>query len=231
MPTVQPKRPLAVAFDVNETLFNLETLRDNFTGLGLPVRAMEWWFAVILRDGFALASTGDYAQFSTLVESALEEVLMASGMDTNAGATEAMLAEFSKLKPHPDVAESFALLAQAEIPMFTLTNGSAALTEKLLGQAKLQDFIKRRLSVDAVALWKPRPEPYHYAADQAGVPPEALALIAVHPWDIHGAAKAGLVTGWINRGGRSYPRSFEPPSLQSSSLTNLIEQLIGLPVR
>ncbi len=30
-------------------------------------------------------------------------------------------------------------------------------------------------------------------------------LVAVHPWDIDGAARAGLATAWINRNGGVYP--------------------------
>jgi len=32
-------------------------------------------------------------------------------------------------------------------------------------------------------------------------PAEQMLLVTVHPWDIHGAARAGLSTAWINRAG------------------------------
>jgi hypothetical protein len=34
-----------------------------------------------------------------------------------------------------------------------------------------------------------------------GVAPELMLLVAVHPWDIHGAAQAGMGTAWVNRTG------------------------------
>ncbi|GAC1569542.1 MAG: hypothetical protein NVS3B6_22950 [Pseudarthrobacter sp.] len=36
-------------------------------------------------------------------------------------------------------------------------------------------------------------------------------LVAVHPWDIDGASRAGLQTAWINRTGNPYPSFFASP--------------------
>ncbi|KRF04032.1 hypothetical protein ASH00_15380 [Arthrobacter sp. Soil782] len=46
-------------------------------------------------------------------------------------------------------------------------------------------------------------------------------LVAVHPWDIHGAHRAGLRTAWINRTGTSYPEYFATPDLEVGSLLDL----------
>ncbi len=50
-------------------------------------------------------------------------------------------------------------------------------------------------------------------------------LVAVHPWDIEGAARAGLATAWINRTGGRYPAYFRPAYVQATSLTHLAEML------
>ena len=39
-------------------------------------------------------------------------------------------------------------------------------------------------------------------------------LVAVHPWDIDGASRAGLVTAWLNRSGGPYPSTSVPLSGQ-----------------
>jgi 2-haloacid dehalogenase len=56
-------RPVAVAFDVIETLMPLEPLRERFTAAGLPAHLLELWFARTPRDRIMLATTGDYAPF------------------------------------------------------------------------------------------------------------------------------------------------------------------------
>ncbi|MDQ3095365.1 MAG: hypothetical protein M3Q82_05330 [Actinomycetota bacterium] len=50
-------------------------------------------------------------------------------------------------------------------------------------------------------------------------------LVAVHPWDIDGAARAGLATAWINRAGGPYPEYFRAPDLRPRSLAELADQL------
>jgi 2-haloacid dehalogenase len=52
-----------------------------------------------------------------------------------------------------------------------------------------------------------------------------MLLVAVHPWDIDGAARAGLSTAWIDRSGAPYPESFTSPTLRAGSLTDLAAQL------
>lgn len=224
-------RPKAVAFDVNETLFSLETMRPRLCALGLPPLALEWWFAVVLRDGFALAAAGDARPFRVLAGQALVEILEASGSTVPPGTVGTVLAGLSELAPHPDVEPGLSMLAGAGVPALALTNGSAGSVTGLLARAALGDLLPRVVSVEEVGLWKPRPEPYHYAAGQAGAPPEALALVASHPWDIHGAARAGLVTGWVNRGGRSFPAGLHVPHVQGQTLDAVVERLLALPDR
>ena len=50
-------------------------------------------------------------------------------------------------------------------------------------------------------------------------------LVAVHPWDIDGAARAGLSTAWIDRTAGPYPAYFRTPDLAPPSLVELAEQL------
>lgn len=48
-----------------------------------------------------------------------------------------------------------------------------------------------------------------------------LVLVAVHPWDVHGAARSGLRTVWLNRTGGSYPSYFQAPEFTVTALTEL----------
>jgi 2-haloacid dehalogenase len=50
-------------------------------------------------------------------------------------------------------------------------------------------------------------------------------LVAVHPWDVDGAARAGLRTAWIDRGGSRYPTHLLAPELTATSITDLARQL------
>ena len=222
-------RPCAVAFDVNETLFDLSALHPCFEELGLPRHALDWWFAVLLRDGIALAAAGDHVTFPALATTALAEVAWAAGCPVPPDATTGLLEAFAELPAHRDVPVAFRRLRDVGIPIVALTNGAAPVTSGLLERAGLISLVSRVLSVDAVGHWKPRPEPYRYAASELGVVPERLAMVAVHPWDLHGAAAAGLVTGWANRTGRAYPSIFRRPHVEAPTLDGVVEGLLGLP--
>ncbi|NIL87498.1 (S)-2-haloacid dehalogenase 4A [Rhodococcus fascians] len=77
------------------------------------------------------------------------------------------------------------------------------------------------LSVDQAGAWKPAAQSYRYALDRCGVEPHEAMLVAVHPWDIDGAHRAGLSTAWINRTGTTYPQHFTAPDLVATSLLHL----------
>ena len=89
------------------------------------------------------------------------------------------------------------------------------------------DGLEQRLSVAAAGRWKPAPESYTFAATTVGEEPAALALVASHPWDVDGAARAGLVGAWLNRDGSDYPPYMTAPAVTASSMPTLADRLLG----
>jgi 2-haloacid dehalogenase len=61
------------------------------------------------------------------------------------------------------------------------------------------------------------------------VQPGKLILIAVHPWDIDGAARAGLQTGWLSRDGGPYPPYLREPEASGRTLSELAAILTARP--
>ncbi|MDP9890590.1 2-haloalkanoic acid dehalogenase type II [Pseudarthrobacter enclensis] len=107
----------------------------------------------------------------------------------------------------------------------TLSNGSAQIAGKLFSDAGITDEFESLLSVEDAPAWKPARGSYEYAAASTRTDPGSMLLVAVHPWDIHGAARAGLRTAWLNRAGDSYPAYFEAPDFTVSTLTELAPNL------
>jgi 2-haloacid dehalogenase len=95
-------RPRAVAFDIVETTFSLESLRPLLAAQGLPLAVLETWFARILRDAFALAATDNYAQFRDIAAAALGGLARASGRQLDDGGQKAVLEGFGKFRPYLD---------------------------------------------------------------------------------------------------------------------------------
>ena len=215
-----------VVFDVNETLSDLTPLAARFVDVGLPEHAARTWFAMVLRDGFALTVTGHPRPFAEIAGGVLRVILSGSDSDHEpAEAVTHVMAGFGELGLHPDVAEGVNRLASAGYRLVTLSNGTAEVAERLLAQSGIRDLFERCLTVEDAGAWKPDRAAYLHAGEVCGVEPAEMILAAVHAWDIEGADGAGLRTAWINRSGVPYPDHFAAPSLTVGGLTELAEHL------
>jgi 2-haloacid dehalogenase len=224
---MQP-RPSVIVFDVNETLSDMTPLARRFAEVGAPGLMARVWFAALLRDGFALAASGGNEPFARLAEGALRDVL--AGATLNRPVDEAadhVLSGFAQLDVHPDVPDGVRVLRQQGLRLVTLTNGSAAVADRLLAKAGIRGEFERLLSVEDADAWKPAPAAYAHAARACSVSMDQMLLAAVHPWDIHGAHRAGLRTGWIIRRQAAYPGYFAAPDLQAPGLEDLARQIVS----
>jgi 2-haloacid dehalogenase len=218
--------PTVVVFDVNETLSDMRPLRARFADLGAPEDLATLWFTALLRDGFALAASGGEAPFARLADAALRTVLHGVELDRDVDAAVAHVMEgFARLAVHPDVPDGVRALRRAGLRLVTLSNGSAAVGERLLADAGLRDEFEAVLSVADAGVWKPAPASYAYAARTCGTEPGEMLMVAVHPWDLHGAARAGLATAWLDRTGTPWPEVFTPPTHTAADLPALAAQL------
>jgi len=211
-----------IVFDVNETLSDMAPLANRFAEVGAPKELVKLWFASLLRDGFALTASGDNGSFAVLGAEALRGLLVAEGTTGDLDrAVEHVMKGMRDLGLHADVPEGVRALTGAGYRLITLTNGATAMTERLFNEGGIRDEFELLLSVQDAPAWKPAPAAYEYAAASAGAGAAEMLLVAVHPWDIHGAAKAGLRTAWLNRTGAAYPSYFQSPDITVSALPEL----------
>ncbi|OOP64867.1 haloacid dehalogenase, type II [Arthrobacter sp. SRS-W-1-2016] len=214
--------PLVIVFDVNETLSDMSPMAGHFAEVGAPATLGKLWFAALLRDGFALTAAGDNGTFAEIGAEVLRGLLAGIDLNRDVGqAVEHIMSGMASLGLHSDVPDAVRGLRQAGYRLITLTNGSATVAEKLFERSGIRGEFEALLSVENAQAWKPAPASYGYAAQAIGAAPSEMLLIAVHPWDIHGAAKAGLQTAWINRVGAPYPGYFTPPDHTVNGLTEL----------
>lgn len=218
-----------IVFDVNETLSDLQPMAQRFTDIGLSAHLAQTWFAQVLRDGFALAAAGGSATFSTIAEGVLRSLFFQHPPNWEPDeAVRHVLDGFSSLQVHPDVPAGVRALADGGLRQVTLSNGATRVADTLLTNAGVRQHLESLFSVEAAGRWKPAPESYAYAARQCAVPLSELMLVAVHPWDIHGAARAGLLTAWIDRSGvAAYPSYLSQPDLTVSGVEDLARRVVG----
>ncbi len=219
-------RPSVVVFDVNETLSDMKPLGGRFAEIGAPPELLRVWFAGLLRDGFALTAVDASESFAVLAAEGLRTVLHGVPLDRDLNAAvDHVLAGFAELEVHPDVPDGLRALRSAGYRLVTLSNGAAEVADRLLTRAGVRGEFERLLSVEDAGAWKPAPRAYAYAARICGVDPADMMLVAVHPWDIDGARRAGLQAAWIDRTGVPYPAYFTRPSVTASSLPDLASKV------
>lgn len=212
-----------VLLDVNETLLDLRGLQPAFDALGIP-DAMPRWFALTLRNGFALAASGDCQTFADVARDALVAVdparfTMADG--------EFVLDAFTKLVPHPDVEPGLRALADARLPAMTLTVGSAEVVAAIFERHGLGNLIAGHLSAADFGRWKPAPAPYLAGCLALGLAPADVTMVAAHSWDLHGAHRAGLRTAWISRLEARPSHVFAAPDITGPNLPDVVAQIVG----
>ncbi len=217
-------RPSVIVFDVNETIADYSSLAARFVEVGAPASLAGLWFASVLRDGFALTVTGSSAPFADVARSLLLEMLPEPTLNRPVDTAVAHILDgLDHLEPQPDVLPAVRALSEEGLRLVTLSNGGAALAERLLQEADLSTEFEHVLSVDDAGAWKPDRRAYDYAAKVCGVEPAEMLMVAVHPWDIDGAARAGLQTAWVDRSERTYPDVFTAPDHTVPGLEGLLE--------
>ncbi|QWZ06485.1 haloacid dehalogenase type II [Nocardioides panacis] len=217
-------RPSVIAFDVNETLSDLSPLGARFVEVGASASAAPLWFASVLRDGFALTAAGENPTFAGVARELLLTSLSEAQLNRPLeDAAQHVMEGFAALELHPDVANGVDRLHEDGFRLVTLSNGAASVADRLLTSANIRDRFERLLSVEDAGSWKPSARPYEYAAQVCEVKPEEVLLVAVHPWDVDGASRAGLQSAWVNRSGGPFPATFREATYTVSGIEELAE--------
>jgi 2-haloacid dehalogenase len=202
-------KPAVIVFDVNETLSDLSPLGARFVELGASASAAPLWFAALLRDGFALTAAGANPRFADVARELLVRQL--SEAQLNRSVTDAathVMDGFAALELHADVVNGIDRLAEDGFRLVTLSNGATSVAERLLESGGILDRFERLISVEDAPAWKPARSAYAHAAEQCDCTIEEMALVAVHPWDVDGAGRAGMQSVWVNRSGGPFPAVF-----------------------
>lgn len=228
MMSIQPvNRPALLAFDVNETLLSLEPIRarlEDAFGTDPPVGE---WFARMLHGSLVANQVDHYRSFGEIGVEALLTVAAKRGMPMRGEEAEEIVATMTQLPPHPDVYNAMERLFDAGLVMVALTNGSTAVANAQIENAGLHPFVRRVISVEEVARFKPAPEPYLHAAEVMGVGIGDMMLVAAHDWDCAGALAAGAQTAFVRRGGVVWSLPIEPPPLVVEDIAALAAVLVG----
>jgi len=206
-------QPRVIFFDVNETLLDLESMRQSVgAALGGRRELLPLWFSSMLHHSLVESATGNYHDFGTVGTAALLMVARTNGITlSEEQARAAIVTPLRQLPPHPDVRAGLEALKAQGYTLVTLTNSSNRGVRTQLENAGLADLFAGSLSIEDIKVYKPHLRTYRWAAERMGVKPEEALLVAAHGWDVAGAKAAGMPAIFVARPGKTlYPLAAEP---------------------
>src|SRR4051812_7769187 len=100
------RRPKAAVLDVIGTLFQTEPLDQHLQKIGLPPGSLEVWFPRVLRDGFALETTGTFRSFPEIAAGTLEGLMSEHALEPKKDDIAEVIEAFAELPAYDDVASA-----------------------------------------------------------------------------------------------------------------------------
>jgi 2-haloacid dehalogenase len=212
-----------IAFDAFGTLFDLSALRTRTRQAAghqgdelfasFKDRLIPWmWHAT---------AAGHYAPMPELAAEAIQAAAREGGLPLERSRADWIVEGLTELPLFDDARQGIERLRESRIPLAILSNGTAEGIQALVAHNGLEGTFDHLLAADSVGRFKPAPEVYALATRAFGVTAERVMLVTAHEWDVAGAGKAGMKTGWIARGERLAPVRGVWPDVEGRDLADL----------
>lgn len=213
----------AVAFDAYGTLYDVYSVQqkceDVYPGFG--ERISRTWRQKQLEYSWLRTLAGRYVDFWDVTKDALRYTLDVFELDFDEQTIESIMETYLHLQTYPEVKS--ALEAFRPRSLSILSNGSPRMLEAVTAATGLDEYIETIYSVDALHLYKPRPEVYQLCADGLGFDLADILFVSSNAWDVAGAKSFGFSVGWVNRFGLPMDRLGVAPDFESSDLLGLVQ--------
>jgi 2-haloacid dehalogenase len=187
-------------FDAYGTLFDVHAAIARHRAAAGPDadRLSDLWRTKQLEYSWTLTLAGSYRDFWTLTEQALDYAL-ARTPSVDPKLRGKLLDAYLVLDAFPDARECLGELKRQGVRTAILSNGSPAMLDSAIRSAHLDGALDAVLSVDAIRMYKPRPEVYRLVTGTFGVRPADVLFVSSNRWDVMGAASFGFRAAWVNR--------------------------------
>ena len=212
------------AFDAYGTLFDVHAAIARHRAEAGPDadRFSEIWRTKQLEYTWTLTLAGQYLDFWTLTERALDYAF-ARISSVDRALRGRLLEAYLSLDAFPDARAALARLKNRAQRLAILSNGSPRMLTAAVDASGLGELLDGVFSVDAVHMYKPRPEVYALVTARFQVGPQEVVFVSSNRWDVMGAAAFGFRPIWVNRTGvpDEYPE--HPPVQVVRNLASLTQ--------
>ena len=207
-----------IIFDVNQTMFSLNIIENEFTNLGISPLYCDIWFNSVLKEGFALNNINKFISFNDIGISILTNILNINRLET-LKKYQKNYKNFNKLNPVNGLVKSKEILRMA-----TLTNGNKDTTYELLLKNNLDKFITKTFSIDDRMPTFSKVT-HLMVTKYFGIKPENTLMVACHSWDLEGAKNVGLQIGYVKTT-EVLPEYIHSPDYQGKNILELSKDVL-----
>jgi 2-haloacid dehalogenase len=192
--------PRAYVFDAYGTLFDVHAAIARHRAAAGPdaERFSEIWRLKQLEYSWTLTLAGRYVDFWALTERALDYAFTRVP-SVDRALRPKLLDAYFKLDAFPEARGAVDALKKRGCPTAILSNGSPRMLDAAVTASGMSGLFDAVLSVDAVQVYKPRPEVYALVTATFGIKPQEVMFVSSNRWDVMGAAAFGFRPLWVNR--------------------------------
>jgi 2-haloacid dehalogenase len=212
----------ACVFDAYGTLFDFASAAQRCHD-ALGDRAPELtilWREKQLQYTWLRAVQDRHADFWQVTGDALDFALETLGL-ADPALRRRLMDLYLALDVFPEVPDVLRRLKAAGLQTAILSNGSPAMLDAAVKNARLAGLLDAVLSVEAAGVYKPHPKVYQLAVHRLGVPAGAIAFQSSNAWDAYAASAFGMKVVWCNRYGQRRERLPGAPDREVKSLAEL----------
>jgi 2-haloacid dehalogenase len=211
-------------FDAYGTLFDVHAAIARHRAQAGPDadRVSATWRSKQLEYTWTLTLAGQYRDFWVLTERALDYAL-ALVPTVDKSLKPALLDSYFKLDAYPDARAALKTLKAKGHKTGILSNGSPAMLESAVDTADIGDDLDAVLSVDALKMFKPRPEVYGLVTDHFKCRTGDVTFVSSNRWDVMAGIRVGFRGIWVNRANMPDEYQDFPPARTLEDLSALTQ--------
>jgi 2-haloacid dehalogenase len=223
-------KPSVCVFDVNETLLDIEFLGPLFQRVFNDKNVLREWFAQLVLYSGAVTLSGPYTTFFSLGQGILAMLGTIHDVPVENRDKEELRTRLLTMPAHADVPRGLKELKDAGFRLVTLTNSPPDPVSSPLKHAGIDGWFEKSLSVDRVRRFKPAPQVYHMAAEELGVTPADICMVAAHVWDTIGAQSIGCSGALVTRPGNALlpVKGLPQPQVSAPDLPGVAKEIVRL---
>ena len=217
-----------IAFDAYGTIFDLGQIEQHCARVTDRAAEMASLWRMKQLDYAILRTVMDrYADWGQITSDALDYAATALGIVLDPASRRLLMRGWLELPAYPDVPPALARLAESDLRLLMLSNGTTQMLSPLIERNGLSDRFLAVLTSEAVQTFKPDPSIYGQVIDQLHARINEILFVTANGFDVAGSKAVGVTVCRVDRRGEPLDQLGLEPDLHVRDLAELADLLLG----